>query len=410
MNYAIRHPKGKVAPPSRPPLVRVRRGLCRGAGAVERFVRRLRVRMAARSMVAPARRWWAKPSLKTCVQRLSYLGCLLLLGWVGEGAYGMITHRPSPMQRFCEQGKSNGCMVVYGFMAPFLSIGLATCVFLAVQYVLVRRPLNKTAKKDARRLVPTAGPTMEDVVGRKEVCLIIARALRDRRTRRPYLLVGGVGTGKTSVLVQLTELLARKGATPVPVRLRDAELDGARLDFHEMGMKRFAELVDRGVLSSHQSERVWRQLCIDDKVVILADGLEETFAEGDEQKERDIQIRHAIERARRQKLPLVIASRPHSPLENTQAAIIDLEPLSEEAALEYLEKDSVAPDDHRLDWIVETACVAESPLYLQIARQLRDNHLLDHLGGAKGSEKLDTRDTDRVGLRLQLLETWRSAL
>ncbi|MFG2177126.1 ATP-binding protein [Streptomyces abikoensis] len=411
MNYAIRHPKGKVAPPSRPPLVRVRRGLRRAAGAVERSVRRLRVRMAARSMVAPARRWWAKVSMKTFVQRLSYLGCLILLAWVVEGVYGMVTHRKSPMQTYCEQGQgSNGCMVVYGFLAPFLSIGLATCVFLGVQYLLVRRPLKQTAKKDARRIVPTAGPTTEDVVGRKEVCLVIARALRDRRTRRPHLLVGGVGSGKTSVLVQLTELLARKGATPVPVRLRDAELDGSRLDFHDMGMKRFAELVDRGVLSSHQSERVWRQLCIDDKVVILADGLEETFAEGEEQKERDIQIRHAIDRARRQKLPLVIASRPHSPLENTQAAIIDLEPLSEEAALEYLERDCADQDDHRLDWIVETASVAESPLYLQIARQLRDNHLLDHLGGAKGSEKLDTRDSDRVGLRLQLLETWRSAL
>ncbi|MEU3353743.1 ATP-binding protein [Streptomyces sp. NPDC037389] len=366
--------------------------------------------MAARSLVAPARRWWAKPSTAMLLQRLSYIATLVLLGWVAEGLYGMFTHSKSPVQGFCDQGGSNGCTVVYGFLAPFLSLGLATGIFLLGQYWSVRRPLNRAAKKEPRRLVPTAGPTMADVVGRKEVCLIIARALHDRRTRRPYLLVGGVGAGKTSVLVQLTQLLARKGVTPVPVRLRDAELDGARLDFREMGMKRFAELVDRGVLSSHQSERVWRQLCIDDKVVILADGLEETFAEGEEQKERDIRIRHAIERARRQRLPLVIASRPHSPLENTQAAIIDLEPLSEEAALEYLEKDSDDPDDHRLDWIVETACVAESPLYLQIARQLRDSHLLDHLGGAKRSEKLDTRDSDRAGLRLQLLETWRSAL
>ncbi|MFD0385105.1 hypothetical protein ACFQ2B_31320 [Streptomyces stramineus] len=63
-----------------------------------------------------------------------------------------------------------------------------------------------------------------------------------------------------------------------------------------------------------------------------------------------------------------------------------------------------------MDWIVETAAVSESPLYLQIARQLREYHLLEHLTGTKGWAELDTRSADRAGLRWRLLDTWREAL
>ena len=41
---------------------------------------------------------------------------------------------------------------------------------------------------------------------------------------RPHLLVGGVGAGKTAVLVRLTEFLAA-GAVPVPIRLRTPETE-----------------------------------------------------------------------------------------------------------------------------------------------------------------------------------------
>ncbi|WP_116209497.1 ATP-binding protein [Streptomyces olivoreticuli] len=360
-------------------------------------------------MVLP-RRWWTKPSTTAFVQRLSWLALPITALWVGSGVYEIVTKEQSPVEKWCQQSHSSGCAVTYGFLAPFLTIGLATFIFLSVQYLSVRRPLSRTARKNPRSLVPTAGPTIKDVVGRKEMCLVLSRALRDRRTRRPYLLVGGVGAGKTSVLVELTQMLAKKGAIPVPVRLRDADMDRSRLDFRELGMKRFCEEVDHGVLSGRQAERVWRQLCMDDKAVILADGLEETFTEGEKQKERDVLIRKAIERAERQKLPLVIASRPHPPLQQTQAAVIDLEPLSEEAALEYLEKDRTDPDPHRMSWIVETAAVSEAPLYLQIAHELQDHHLLEHLTGISRSGELDTRSADRAELHLRLLDTWREAL
>lgn len=60
-----------------------------------------------------------------------------------------------------------------------------------------------------------------------------------------------------------------------------------------------------------------------------------------------------------------MASRPHAPLRDVEAAITELEPLSEEAAIAYVEERGPSEDEHRLDWIIEGAEVSEAPLYLQ---------------------------------------------
>ncbi len=405
MGYVIKHPEGKLAPPKAPLLVRPRRFVSHAVDAVGRRVRSVRVRLAARSKVAPAQQWWTRGSIKRYVP---YLGTLILLVWVGSGVYALLAHGASPVETWC-QG-TGGCTVVYGFLTPFLSLSLATVAFFYATYGSVRRTLIRAARKDPRGMVPTAGPAIADVVGRKEMCLVIARALRDKRTRRPYLLVGGVGAGKTSVLVQLTRMLAEKGAVPVPIRLRDVDMDAARLDFREVALKRFSEMADRNVLSDRHSERVWRQLCMDDRVVVLADGLEETFADGRKQKQRDVLIRRAIERAEEQKLPLVIASRPHAPLEHTRAAVVDLEPLSEEAALEYLQKGYGDQDCRAMDRVVGAAGAAESPLYLQIARELRKHPPREHSDCTERWMDPDVRDGDRTASQRRLLDAWREAL
>ncbi|MGK5546602.1 ATP-binding protein [Streptomyces sp. URMC 127] len=380
--------------------------MSRAADAVGRRVRSARVRLAARSRVAPAQRWWTRGSLK---RYLPYLATPVIAAWVGFGVWALVEGRNSPLEKWCKP-RGNGCNVVYGFLGPSLSLGLATFLFFCLTYGSVRRRLVRAARKDPRGMVPTAGPAIRRVVGREEMCLVIARALRDKRTRRPYLLVGGVGAGKTSVLVQLTKMLADKGAVPVPVRLRDVDLDGPRLDFREVAMKRFAEMAECRVLSERHSERVWRQLCMDDKAVVLADGLEETFADDAGQRERDVLIRRAIERAEEQKLPLVIASRPHAPLEHTRAAVVDLEPLSEDAALEYLQHDHPHDACDRLDRVVGTAGAAESPFYLQIARELREHPARDEPADAARWEGLTTRDGDRTAAQRRLLDAWREAL
>ncbi|WP_235482351.1 ATP-binding protein [Streptomyces roseoverticillatus] len=406
MGYVVKHPRGKVAPRKAPLLVRPRRLVSRAADAVGRRMRSLRVRLAARNKVAPAQWWWTRWSLR---RFLPYLAVPAVICWVGFGVWALVEGEKSPLEKGCA-GSGNGCAVVYGFLGPFLSLGLATVVFFCVTYGSVRRTVIRAARKDPRGMVPTAGPAIRDVVGREEMCRVIARALRDKRTRRPYLLVGGVGTGKTSVIVQLTRMLAEKGAVPVPIRLRDVDMDAERLDFHEAAMKRFAEMADRKVLSERHSERVWRQLCMDDKAVVLADGLEETFAADDRQRERDVLIRRAIERAEQQKLPLVIASRPHAPLEHTRAAFVDLEPLSDEAALEYLQRDHRDRECDHLDRVVEMAGGSESPLYLQIARELREHPPRDKTADDRRWAGLNTRNGDRTASQRRLLDEWREAL
>ncbi len=255
--------------------------------------------------------------------------------------------------------------------------------------------------------MPTAGSIIGDVVGRDELCRVMIADVRDSSTRRPHVVVGGIGTGKTALLVRLTKLLAHQHAVPVAIRLRDAR---ERLDFGDLARERFIADLQTGILSDTEGEKVWRQLLKEGRIVVLADGLEEALVEGDMEAERDNLIRLAIRQANLNKLPLIIASRPHDPLRGTDAALVELEPLSEEAALDYIQRGDPADDEPRVDWIVETAEVAEAPLYLQVARQLHRAGLLTYPTVTRDGQQLDTRNVDRSGLRLRLLEAWKDAL
>jgi hypothetical protein len=218
--------------------------------------------------------------------------------------------------------------------------------------------------------------------------------------------VGGVGTGKTALLVQLTKQLADAGAVPVPVGLRTANEDDG-LDFRQLARERFMSEAGGRLVAETDAEKAWRHLLRNDQIVVLADGLEEALIDG---KDRDAVIRLAIHRANKEKLPLVVASRPHDPLREMEAAIIDLEPLSEEAALDYIQPTDRGVSERRLDWIVETADVVETPLYLQITRQLHQVGLTEYVSTSRDSGQLDTRSVDRAELRLRLLDTWTGAL
>ena len=227
---------------------------------------------------------------------------------------------------------SAACGAEVGFLIPLLSVALASAIFLFSRLRLVEKA--KTAPQD---LVETATPDIGEVVGRDELCRVIMEDIGHSATRRPHLLVGGLGAGKTAVLVRLTRLLAERGAVPVPIRLRDAAYD---LNFREMAHTRFLAIAE-SMLSADNAEKAWRQLSKNDQIVVIADGLEEALTEGGAgiYQDRDSLIRLAIHRARELRLPLIIASRPHGSLRGADATIMELEPLSEEAALEYIDPD-----------------------------------------------------------------------
>jgi hypothetical protein len=367
------------------------------------------MRQSARGSIDTSRRWRRRRFTVTILEVFSYLGAIALVVvvvWsivvmlIGPGILTRLNNR-------CGQ-YSAACGADVGFLIPLLSVAAASAVFLFYRLRHVTSPVVKKAKNTPEYLVETATPDIGEIVGRDELCRVIMEDIHQSDTRRPHLLVGGVGAGKTAVLVQLTRLFAERHAVPVPIRLRDAT-DG--LNFRDMAHTRFLAMAETSMLSADDAEKVWRQLSKDDKIVVIADGLEEALTEGSASvhEDRDNLIRLAIHRARELRLPLIIASRPHAPLRGADATIMELEPLSEEAALEYIDPGQTSVDARWLDWIVETAGLTELPLYLQITRQLSLRDQLDYLS-ADRSAQVDMRSMDRSRLRLHLLGTWMEAL
>jgi hypothetical protein len=374
--------------------------------ASTRLLRAARPRRRDRSGVDEPGRWRARP-LIWILTLFTILAALAFLLWLAWSVYVLIHGEPSafrfdPDRRCAQVGFS--CGALSNFATSGLLLAIASAFLLGRLYTLLRR-YQARARSESRELVPTAGTILDQVVGRDELCKVLMADLHDRRTR-PHILVGGVGTGKTAVLVRLTEFLADKGAVPVPIRLRDA---GNELDFENLARDRFLNEVNQYLLSSAEGETIWRRLRKDGKIVVLADGLEEALIGSSAELERDNIIRAAIRKAHQQQLPLVIASRPHDPLRATEAAILVLEPLSYEAALAYIGSGGTRENDRRLAWIVETADVVEAPLYLQITRELHDKGLLEPSSAGQHGV-VDTRGADRSTLRLGLLQTWERAL
>jgi hypothetical protein len=373
-----------------------------------RIVRARTIRRSAKGRIETARTWRRRRSGVTILEILSYLGAVVL-GVVVVWSFVVMLRGPGILTSLndrCDR-YSAACGTAVGFVIPLLSVALASAIFLFYRLRYVRSPVVKKARSSPEDLVETATPNIGTIVGRDELCHVIMEDIRHRDIRRPHVLVGGVGTGKTAVLVRLTKLLAEHRAIPVPIRLRDAQ---ERLNFRDMAYNRFLGMTEDRLLSTGEAEKVWRQLCKDDKIVVIADGLEEALTEGSAHEDRDNLIRLAIHRARELGMPLVIASRPHDPLRGADATIMELEPLSEEAALEYIDPGNDSVDARRLDWIVETAGLAELPLYLHITRQLWQRDRLDHLSADRSAKKVDTRSLDRSKLRLHLLDTWMEAL
>jgi hypothetical protein len=386
----------------------------RASAGLRRWWRLLRIQ---HSGVDRTRPWRDRPWLMV-VTALTVFLALIFLAWLGRSLYVLIDRSKNAAQwpygfspdRWCS-AKGVECGALTGWVTSLLSIALASAAFLLWRLDRVRHRYLRLARRTPRELVPTAGTIIGKIVGRDQLCLAVMEDLRVRPSRRPHVLIGGVGTGKTAVIVQLTELLAKRNAVPVPIRLRETE----GLDFMALAKKRFLDQIDDWMTSGAEAEKTWRRMHRDGRIVVLADGLEEALA-GDPEKneegklgERDTQIRNAIRDAHRRGLALFVASRPHSPLRGMDATIHELEPLSENDALSYIQEETPTEDDWRLSWIVEMAGAAEAPLYLQITRELSRLDMLDRIA-RREDQLLQTGTQDRSSLRLRLLETWEEAL
>jgi hypothetical protein len=296
-----------------------------------------------------------------------------------------------------------GCGVAGGALVTVFAASLAFSWLILVR---VFRVVNWGYAREARRrpsdFVPTAAD-MPEVVGRDDLCRVIEHELREQSARRPQVIVGGVGAGKTAVLVRLTQWLADRGAVPVAVRLRDMKED---MGFRELAARRFRSVNEGRFRSDGEADRIWRRLCADGVVVVLADGLEEALCGTDA---RETSIRQALDEAHRAGLPLVVTSRPDDALVTLDAALVELGPLDEEQALDYVRssrrpQDRPIMEDRVLRALMSAAKVAEMPLYLQLTRDLYAKGLF------KAADLTDLEDENRLEIRLRLLETWRGCV
>jgi hypothetical protein len=354
------------------------------------------------------RRWLGRPWMTMTGWAIA-LVAVILVAWMLRSVYVVFFLRrpwsvPPNDDTLC-RGVDVSCGAISGWITSLLSIALASVVFLFWRFWRMDRRYRAKARQHARDLVPTAGPIFGKIVGRDDLCRVLMEDLRDSRSRRPHVLVGGVGTGKTAVVVLLTEMLAKRRAIPVPIRLREADT----LDFSALAKDQFMETVNERLASAGEGEKVWRRLLQDGRIVVLADGLEEALSGAQDAEERDSKIRIAIRKAYDQRLPLLIASRPHTPLREMDATIHELEPLSKDAALTYVAEAGPAEDERRLSWIVETADVADSPLYLQITKEIYRLDMLDQIATRK-ADVLGAPGDDPSKLRVRLLQTWQRAM
>ncbi|MGC5309665.1 hypothetical protein [Micromonospora zamorensis] len=312
---------------------------------------------------------------------------------------------------WCGQANGGQCAKLGSFLYKLVALALAFIGFYLFVRFRVYWWYRRIARKSPEILVTTSNDALADIVGRDELCEVLVERIRRPDVRCPMVLVGGVGAGKSAVLVKLTHLLANRGVVPIPLRLREVK-DPTVVNFEELAKKRFGEIIDARLYSGGQADRLWRQLRWSNQIAVLADGLEE-LGGGGQRSQHDSALREAFTKAAQDHLPLVVATRPYDPLRGMPAVIVGLEPLSEGTALGY----GLTGEDRlvRSSWatvanLIHAADVTESPLYLKIIRDLNGCGQLPHELNAHQEPGGATRPADRSTIRWKLLEAWRRAL
>ncbi|GAA4316602.1 hypothetical protein GCM10023086_39060 [Streptomyces venetus] len=343
---------------------------------------------------------------------------MAFVAWMVWGIVELLSpapRKPGPFEKGCT-GHPLACSGLASGATTLFLFALTALLFLVVAYWPVKRKYLKTVRNNPHGVVPTAGRIFGEVVGRDALCHTILKEVTSKENPRPQLIMGGAGAGKTAVLLKLAEKLAKERYIPVPIRLREKQAretkDRENLDFEALGEQRFYEIIrtrSRIMPFTVDPKKLWQKLRNNGRIVVLADGLEELLISDGIGSGRDILIRDAVQRANEQNLPLVIASRPHDPIRGINASLIDLEPLNEEEALDYLRssQDHSTEDEQRLKYVVRVARVVESPLYLQLMKELCDQGLTKHLRYREADTDLDTRSHEILtNQRLHLLKTW----
>ena len=210
----------------------------------------------------------------------------------------------------------------------------------------------------------------------------------DRNAQRQYLS-GSPGSGKTTFLLGLAKWLAARGAVPVLVPLHD---ETPPLDLAALARERFLRAVGGGPFADAAADRLWRQLCLSHRVVILADGLDEAAQSAPTLPLADL-VRPQPARDLGWRLPIAISARPSALADKARTRAFDLSvwPLEQDDVIDYLSK---APDlqGRESERLVELLGLRTEPFYLQVLTgalgEPGADELLDQLEFVDGSREL----------------------
>jgi hypothetical protein len=188
---------------------------------------------------------------------------------------------------------------------------------------------------------------------------------------RTQVVQGDSGSGKTTLLIEVTRRLAREGVLPVPVSLRNA---GTTADIIDLAKARFAELVGEDFTGKSRSGRLWKQLCADGRVVVLADGLDEMTTGSALQ--RDEAARRSLEKARHRDVGLIVTTRAAIWRGGVDAAVYPLPELDEELWLPFIADRVSSPpppaQEARMRALIKAAGLGGRLVYLILIARLYD--------------------------------------
>jgi len=269
------------------------------------------------------------------------------------------------------------------------------------------RELLRVAQRSPEQLFPYAPEAgmAERIFGREGLVREIADHLRSPGAG-PQILVGGTGSGKTTVLLAVaSHLAAEHYIVPIVFSLRDESNDLADNDFTELAFKRFKDLVDPYVKAEAEADKLWRWMCKRGRIVVLADDLDRSTQVKDEDPYRT-RVRLALDRARRRKLPLVVTTRPSGLPPDLRELPIDLSDYQLEgtadAAKHVMRRAGQSGDSARglVERNIEKGDLLENAFYLALLiRLLRVGMLKEPPDSGRHSVRLQLLDRDRERLR-----------